>query len=105
MRAESGAGRSVGADRGTAEKGIKRDHRSTATAAQNARIIEALRAGPKTTDDLRALGVYQPNARIWYLRARGFDITTELFDGYASDGYSHRRMARYRLLGEPEVGQ
>ena len=105
MRPERGAaGRREAPDQ-TAGQNNKRNHRSTATAAQLARIIEALRAGPKTTDDLRALGCYQAAARIWYLRARGFDITTELFDGYAADGYSHRRMARYRLLAEPEVAQ
>jgi hypothetical protein len=71
--------------------------RSTATAAQLERIVQALRAGPKTTDALRALGVYQVSARIHALRALGHFIRTELFDGYAADGYSHARMARYTL--------
>ena len=76
--------------------------KSTQTAAQQRRIIAALHAGPKTTDDLRALGIYQTSARIWGLRAMGWNIETELFNGYSVDGYSHARMARYTLIGEPE---
>ena len=79
--------------------------KSTATAAQEMRIVEGLRISPKTTDDLRRLGVYQVSARIWGLRAKGYNIETVLFDGYAADGYSHARMARYTLLAEPEGGQ
>jgi len=76
--------------------------RSTATAAQLARIIDALRISSKTTDDLRQLGIYQVSARVHYLRAAGYNIETTLFDGFAADGYSHARMARYTLLGDPE---
>lgn len=82
---------------------IKAD-KSTATAAQECRILADLRISPKTTDDLRRLGVYQVSARIWGLRAKGYNIETTLFDGYAADGYSHTRMARYTLLSEPEGG-
>lgn len=78
--------------------------KSTATAAQEMRIVEGLRISPKTTDDLRRLGVYQVSARVWGLRAKGYNIETTLFDGYAADGYSHARMARYTLIGEPEGG-
>lgn len=76
--------------------------RSTSTAAQEQRILEALRAGPKTTDDLRALGCYQVSARVFGLRRKGCDIETTLYDAYAVDGYHHQRMARYELLSEPE---
>ena len=79
--------------------------RSTSTAAQEARLVAALRVGPRSTDELRALGIYQPGARVWYLRARGYVILTELFDGYAADGYSHARMARYTLVSEPDGEQ
>lgn len=78
--------------------------KSTATAAQERRIVEALRISPKTTSELRALGIFQTSARIWTLRAKGYNIVTALFDGYAADGYSHTRMARYTLLAEPEGG-
>lgn len=77
---------------------------STTAEAQQLRIVAALRVGPKTTDDLRALGCYQVSARIWGLRAKGFNIITDLFDGYAADGFSHSRLARYTLVGEPKGG-
>lgn len=66
---------------------------------QRSRILTALSSGPKTTDDLRSIGVYQTSARIFELRQQGHEIDTELFNGYASDGYSHSRMARYTLVG------
>lgn len=72
--------------------------KSTATEVQERRILEALKAGPKTTCELRAIGVYQVSARIFELRKRGHNIATTLFDGWAADGYSHARMARYELL-------
>ncbi|MBA3773999.1 MAG: hypothetical protein H0X13_16360 [Ramlibacter sp.] len=80
---------------------IAASSKSTATAAQEQRILDALRAGPKTTDDLRRLGCYQSSARIFGIRARGYVIDTELFNGYAADGFSHARMARYTLISEP----
>lgn len=78
--------------------------KSTATAAQELRIVKALKSGPKTTDDLRAAGCYQVSARIWGLRARGYNIVTDLFNGYAADGLRHARMARYTLVEEPDGG-
>ncbi|WP_373424234.1 helix-turn-helix domain-containing protein [Variovorax boronicumulans] len=75
--------------------------KSTATAAQELRIVEALMSGPKTTDDLRSVGCYQVSARIWGLRARGYNIVTDLFNGYAADGLRHARMARYTLVELP----
>jgi hypothetical protein len=86
------------------QSGLKFNDKSTATEAQQRRIIAALRSGPKSTDDLRALGCYQTSARIWGLRAKGFNVVTDLFDGYAADGYSHARMARYTLVEEPDGG-
>lgn len=75
---------------------------STATEAQERRILVALANGiAKTTDQLRALGCYQASARIFGLRKKGYNIVTELFNGWAADGFSHARMARYRLIGEP----
>jgi helix-turn-helix protein len=76
-------------------------NRSTATAAQEQRIIEALRTGPKTTDQLREAGCYQTSARIFGLRARGYVINTELHDGIGADSFWHKRMARYTLMAEP----
>jgi len=77
--------------------------KSTATEAQLRRIVEGLRERSLTTDDLRAMGIYQASARIHGLRKQGYVIETALFDGYAADGFSHARMARYTLIEEPEV--
>lgn len=78
--------------------------KSTGTNAQHKRIVEALREGPQTTDTLRALGIYQVSARIFGLRAQGFEIHTELFTAEAADSYVHSRMARYSLMREPKGG-
>ena len=75
----------------------------TDTEAQERRIVAALRTGPKTTDDLRKLGIYQASARIFGLRRRGYVVDTELFSGWSADGYPHARMARYTLREEPQV--
>jgi hypothetical protein len=75
--------------------------KSTATAAQEQRIVEQLRSGPKTTDQLRDAGCYQVSARVFGLRARGYVLDTELFDGIGADGFWHKRMARYTLVAEP----
>lgn len=81
----------------------KFSEKGTRMEAQMERIIAALCIGLKTTDDLRKLGCYQVSARIHALRhKRHLNIVTELFNGYAADGYPHARMAHYTLLGKPE---
>ena len=70
---------------------------STATAAQKARILAWLRKRTLTTDQGRALSCYAVASRIFDLRNDGHHIVTERFDGYAADGLSHARLARYRL--------
>lgn len=72
---------------------------SSSNKDQRTRILKDLSRGPKTTDELRAIGIYQTSARIFELRHEGYLIATELFNGYAADGYSHSRMARYTLIG------
>jgi hypothetical protein len=79
--------------------------KSTATQAQERRIVAALRGGPKSTDQLRALGCYQAAARIFGLRAKGWNIVTDRFTGYSWDGFSHAQMARYTLIGGPDGGR
>ncbi|WP_296727770.1 helix-turn-helix domain-containing protein [Variovorax sp.] len=74
--------------------------RATDTKAQFLRILAALRLGPKTTDDLRALGIYQVSARIFELRALGYSIRTSFLTAHSREGYRHQRMALY-TLNEP----
>lgn len=79
--------------------------RGTDGDTQAARIVAALKTGPKSTDDFRALGIYQSAARINGLRKVGYVIETKLYDGYAADGYSHARMGLYTLIEEPLAAQ
>lgn len=74
---------------------------STATEAQEQIILEELRKGPRTTDQLRAAGAYQVSARIFGLRRRGVRIETTLYDGIGGDNRFHCRMALYTLREEP----
>lgn len=78
------------------------DSSSTATAAQLARVIAALRTGAKTSYQLARLGVYHPPRRIKDLRERGFDISTERVTLIDADGFQHVGCALYSLLAEPE---
>lgn len=79
-------------------------NKSTASEAQRQRILEALRAGPQTSYDLRRRGVYQQSTRIFELRRRGYDIVTERVTLYDQDGFMHRGCARYHLRSAPNHG-
>lgn len=65
-------------------------------------ILKGLRNGPKTTDELRQMLVYQVAARIKELRQLGYDITTHLVPNVDRDGVMRQRMALYTL--ESELG-
>lgn len=75
-------------------------NKSTSTKDQRDRVLQALRRGPKTSYELRRLGIYQQSTRIFELRKQGYDIKTELVDLYDRDGYLHRNCALYHLEGE-----
>jgi len=72
-------------------------NRSTATTAQMLRLLAALRRGPKTSSQLRDLGIYMPSTRVFYLRQLGYSISTALVHAVSSDGYDHSRLALYTL--------
>lgn len=78
---------------------------TTQEGQENAMLADLKAAGAAglTTDDFRAAGYYQVSARIWGLRDRGAVIHTELYNGLGADGVWHCRMARYRLISEPEA--
>ncbi|RYH30184.1 MAG: hypothetical protein EON54_22010 [Alcaligenaceae bacterium] len=76
--------------------------RSTTAAAQRGRVLAALQTGPKTTHDLRCLGIYQCPARIKELRdVCGFTIETTRVTLVDRDGYSHARAGLYTLISDP----
>jgi hypothetical protein len=70
-------------------------------AQQHQVILLALKAGPKTSYDLRRLGVYQHSTRIFELRQLGHAIDTELTTLWDRDGFEHPRCARYTLDASP----
>lgn len=77
--------------------------KSTATEQQRARIIEALRLRPQSTEDLRRLGIYQAPARVKELRdVFGYVIDTQRVTLVDRDSFIHPRAALYCLRSEPE---
>jgi len=69
-----------------------------AAAAQRARALDMLRAGPKSTLQLRRDGdILAPAARIMELKRRGFDILTQWVHQATDCGKLHR-VALYVLL-------
>jgi len=74
--------------------------RDMSSEAQRKRVLEHLRASPKTTYNLRALGISHPAARVRELVARGHRIRTERITAVDSDNYTHHGVARYVLLSE-----
>ena len=75
---------------------------STETSAQRVRALQMLRKDERSTFDFRRAGIMQSGTRIFELRAMGYDIrTVARRDMYDSEGTLHRRVAVYRLCGEP----
>ena len=82
----------------TAIKSRKLDDNSAA--AQRARVLDAVRSGPKSTIQLRRdWDVLAPAARILELKRRGFDILTHWVHEATDCGKLHR-VAQYVLMRE-----
>ncbi|WP_322614994.1 helix-turn-helix domain-containing protein [Pseudomonas sp. BIC9C] len=74
------------------------DHRNTSEAAQVARVLAALLAGPKTTFELRHdYNVLHPAGRVKTLRARGCTILTDRVSAVDREGNRHSGIGRYVL--------
>lgn len=78
--------------------------RGSAVKDQEQRIVAALKLRSMTTDDFRKIGIFQISARVWGLRAQGYQITTARVTVIDRDGYSHPRAALYTLASEPDGG-
>lgn len=93
----------VGADRGSQKARVDGNQRrkfsakSSSGAAQRQRILAALRTGPKTSFELRRMGVYQHSVRIFELRRAGHSINTVRVTLFDHDGFEHRGCALYSL--------
>lgn len=79
----------------------ERPDASMAAEDQRARALEALRSGPKTSNDLRRVGLYQAPTRIFELRERGYEITSDPVTVIDADGFPHSGVALYTLISEP----
>jgi len=73
--------------------------KSTATAAQHARILALLARRPQNTEELRKAGIFQVSTRIIELRAMGYNIKTDRITLWDRDGFRHHGVALYSLQG------
>lgn len=90
-----------------AEAAPKTDSTANDTSAswQRARVIQALRTGPKTTVELREeWGIMSPAPRIFELRNAGHVIVNVPVSAFTADGVKHTGVARYTLLHEVRPG-
>lgn len=98
----------VGADRGSQKARVDGNQqqkfiaKSSSGAAQRQRILAALRTGPKTSFELRRMGVYQHSVRVFELRRAGYSINTTRVTLFDHDGFEHRGCALYSLT-EPQA--
>lgn len=74
--------------------------KSTATKAQQARVLALLRETPCSTAELRKHGIFCPAPRVLELRAQGHVILTARETYTDENGYHHRNAGRYVLLRE-----
>jgi len=72
---------------------------NTSADAQRNRLLAYLKHGSITTIDARrSLNVFQPAARVFELRHRGYNIVTHLMDSHDDLGRPHIRVALYSLI-------
>ncbi len=90
-----------------AQENTQHSNRSTATAAQEQRILDMLAGGrERHTLEFQRAGIMQLHARLNGLRKRGYEIhRVDLRDRFDPEGYRHVRVASYRLVSVPQGEQ
>jgi len=78
--------------------------RSTATEAQIQRLLGLVTTRPHHTHELRKVGISHPAGRIRDLEGRGYAFEACRITTIDSDGYMHRGVALYTLIGVPKGG-
>lgn len=78
--------------------------RSTSTEAQIQRLLGLVAARPHHTHELRKVGISHPAGRIRDLEKRGYVFDAPRITTVDSDGYAHRGVALYTLIGVPKGG-
>ncbi len=73
---------------------------STATEAQNSKLLHLLQLRPHHSEELRKLGLYHPPARVRDLRQAGYPIATNRINLIDRDGFQHHGVALYSLIAE-----
>ncbi|PNG46560.1 MULTISPECIES: helix-turn-helix domain-containing protein [unclassified Variovorax] len=76
--------------------------KSTATEVQIQKLIAFLRQRPRHTHELRMLGISHPAGRVLDLQERGYVLESARVASVDSDGFTHRGVALYSLIAEPE---
>ena len=76
--------------------------KSTATEAQIFRALSMLRLRPRHTYELRAQGISHPAQRIKDLVRLGYKFQSDRITSVDSDAFTHRGVALYSLICEPE---
>jgi hypothetical protein len=77
--------------------------RDMTPAAQRDFILKALRNSSKHTYWFRGQGCSHPAARVMELIEEGYQIASDRITAVDSDGYSHRGVAMYTLMAEPDT--
>lgn len=75
------------------------NHKDNSAHSQRMRLLEAFESSDSVTtiEARRDLDILMPAARVFELRARGYDIATIWTDGLTECGRKHR-VARYVLM-------
>lgn len=77
--------------------------RDMTPAAQRDFILKALRNSSKHTYWFRGQGCSHPAARVMELIDQGYQIASDRITAVDSDGYTHRGVAMYTLIAEPDA--
>lgn len=80
-----------------------RESMSTATEVQLAKLRARLRIRPHHTHELRQCGISHPAGRVLDLIEMGYVVESARVTTVDSDGFTHRGVALYTLLSEPDV--
>lgn len=102
LRAGKAPARANGRRRSDSAK-VPTKRRDMTPAAQRDFILKALRNSSKHTYWFRGQGCSHPAARVMELIEEGYQIASDRITAVDSDGYTHRGVAMYTLVAEPDT--
>lgn len=83
-------------------KPTKYSLRSTATEAQQQRVVDLTRGQGRDTYQLRSHGISHPAGRVRELQKRGYLFDVARITTTDADSFTHRGVALYTLIREPD---